>query len=173
MNSKLLGIIIIAIILSSTFAFINFKNQHSINAEKEITATQYEKMLGVGINVDWMDFKKVNKYYFLWRSKGINVPSYFKKEGFTNVRIRVGNNILNNRTALIQLSEIINDTLKANLIPIITYTAPDLRNNPTGLQAQKHFINWWKYIATYFKNYNHLLSYELIIETSGAIKNYP
>jgi len=115
--------------------------------EKPITARQYEKLLGVGIDVDWMSFARVHSYYFYWRSKGVNIPEYFKKAGFSNVRIRVGADVVNNRTALIQLGEIVNDTLKAGLIPIITYTAPELRNDPTSEKAQEHFVLWWKTVA--------------------------
>ena len=149
-------------------------NQSLYSLGKEpITAQQYEKLLGVGIDVDWMSFARVHRYYFYWRSKGVNVPEYFKKAGFSNVRIRVEADVVNNRTALIQLGEIVNDTLKAGLIPIITYTAPELRNNPTSEKAQEHFVLWWKTVAEYFKGTSYLLSYDLLIESSGPIKSYP
>ncbi len=138
-----------------------------------ITARQYQRMLGVGINVDWMTFLWVNHYYFYWRSRGANVPGYFKKEGFSNVRIRVSQDVAENRTLLVQLGEIVNDTLKAGLIPIITYTAPELRENPTSRKAQEHFVEWWLTIAHYFKGYPYTLSYDLLIESSGNIKNHP
>ncbi|WP_099211281.1 glycoside hydrolase family 5 protein [Thermococcus henrietii] len=141
--------------------------------EEPITAQQYEKLLGVGIDVDWMSFARVHRYYFYWRSKGVNVPEYFKKAGFSNVRIRVEADVVNNKTALVQLGEIVNDTLKAGLIPIITYTAPELRNDPTSEKAQEHFILWWKTVAEYFKGTSYLLSYDLLIESSGPIKDYP
>ena len=138
-----------------------------------ITAQQYEKLLGVGIDVDWMSFARVHRYYFYWRSKGVEVPEYFKKAGFSNVRIRVEADVVNNRSALIQLGEIVNDTLSAGLIPIITYTAPELRNDPTSEKAQEHFVLWWKTVAEYFKGTSYLLSYDLLIESSGPIKSYP
>ncbi|NJE48188.1 cellulase family glycosylhydrolase [Thermococcus sp. 9N3] len=138
-----------------------------------ITAQQYKKLLGVGIDVDWMSFPRVHRYYFYWRSKGVNIPEYFKKAGFSNVRIRVGADVVNNKTALVQLGEIVNDTLRAGLIPIITYTAPELRNDPTSEKAQEHFVLWWKTVAEYFKGTSYLLSYDLLIESSGPIKGYP
>ena len=138
-----------------------------------ITAEEYQEMLGVGINVDWMAFAWVNHYYFYWHSKGVSIPQYFKEEGFSNVRIRVGEDVVANRTALRQLGEIVNDTLKAGLIPIITYTAPELRENPTSKSAQEHFVEWWKAVAEYFRDYPHTLSYDLLIESSGPIKNHP
>ncbi len=98
-----------------------------------------------------MSFARVHRHYFYWRSKGVNVPEYFKKAGFSNVRLRVGTDVVNNRSALIQLGEIVNDTLSAGLIPIITYTAPELRNGPTSEKAQEHFISGgrpWQSIST-------------------------
>ncbi|WP_297521102.1 cellulase family glycosylhydrolase [Thermococcus sp.] len=138
-----------------------------------ITAVEYQKMLGVGINVDWMTFARVRYYYFYWRSRGVNVPKYFKEEGFSNVRIRVGVDVTKNRTALKQLGEIVNDTLEAGLIPIITYTAPELRENPTSEAAQEHFVEWWKTVAEYFRGYPYVLSYDLLIESSGPVKSHP
>ncbi len=140
---------------------------------KAITAIEYQRMLNVGINVDWMTFAKVNHYYFYWRSRGINVPQYFKEEGFSNVRIRVGMDVVENKTVLLQLAEIVNDTLEVGLIPIITYTAPELRENPTSEAAQEHFVKWWETVANYFQGYPYLLSYDLLIESSGGIKSHP
>ncbi|WP_457742606.1 hypothetical protein [Thermococcus sp.] len=70
-----------------------------------------------------MTFARVH-HYFYWRSKGVNVPEYFKNEGFSNVGIRVGLDVVNNRTALIQLGEVVNDSLRTGIILIIIYTAP-------------------------------------------------
>ena len=138
-----------------------------------IPAMEYQKMLGVGINVDWMKYPWVNCYYFHWRSLGIRVPRYFREAGFTNVRIRVGIDVTTNHTALIQLGMIVNDTLETGLIPVIAYTARDLRVNPESIQAQEHFLNWWLTIAEYFKHYPYTLSYDLLIESSGKVKDHP
>ncbi|WP_457742649.1 glycoside hydrolase family 5 protein [Thermococcus sp.] len=143
------------------------------NTQSTITATRYRKMLGVGIDVDWMTFPKVHHYYFYWRSKGVSIPKYFKEMGFSNVRIRVSQDVVTNRTALVQLGEIVRDCLKAGLIPIITYTAPELRENPTSEETQEHFVLWWKTVAEYFKGTSYLLSYDLLIESSGPIKEHP
>ena len=60
---------------------------------------------------------------------------------FTNVRIRVDSDVTTNRTALVQLGVIVNDTLRAGLIPVATYMARDLRDNPESIQVQKSFLN--------------------------------
>ncbi len=178
---KILGTLIAVLLILAFFAW-NTGEHHGkgtslgevkTRSGSSITAVEYQKMLGVGINVDWITFTKVNHYYFYWRSRGVNVPQYFKEEGFSNVRIRVGVDVTKNRTALVQLGEIVNDTLKAGLIPIITYTAPELRENPTSEAAQEHFVEWWGTVAEYFRIYPYVLSYDLLIESSGQIKSHP
>jgi len=138
-----------------------------------IPAVDYQRMLRVGINVDWMKYSWVNYYYFHWRSLGICVPCYFREAGFTNVRIRVSSDVTTNRTALVQLGVIVNDTLKAGLLPVVTYTARGLRDNPESIQVQKRFLNWWLTVAEYLRNYPYTLSYDLLIESSGKIKDHP
>ncbi len=164
---------VLLLILSLSVVFRWNGNEKPLASENSpLTASEYQGMLGVGINVDWMTFGWVNHYYFYWRSKGVNVPKYFKEKGFSNVRIRVSEDVVTNRTALFQLGEVVNDTLKAGLIPIITYTAPELRDNPTSEAAQRHFVEWWETVASYFKGYPYLLSYDLLIESSGMIKDH-
>ena len=140
---------------------------------RPISAEEYQKMLGVGINVNWMTFRWVKHYYFYWRSKGVSVPEYFREKGFSNVRIRVSDDVTKNKAALAELGEIVNDTLEAGLLPIIAYTAPELRETPTSVEAQKHFVKWWLVVARYFKGYPYTLSYDLIVESSGGLKNHP
>ncbi len=138
-----------------------------------IPAVEYQRMLGVGINVDWMKYSWVNYYYFHWRSLGICVPCYFREAGFTNVRIRVSSDVTTNRTALVQLGVIVNDTLKAGLLPVIAYTARGLRDNPENPRVQQHFLQWWLTVAEYFRDYPYNLSYDLLVESSGEIKDHP
>ncbi len=183
---KFLGIVLLIIVLlaflwsihagvvSNRSRIVMKVSEHAnIQGREPITAKAYQRLLGVGIDVDWMSFNWVNHYYFQWRSRGVNVPEYFRREGFSNVRIRVSENVVTNKTALTQLGEVVNDTLKAGLVPVITYTAPELRVNPTSKSAQEHFVQWWKTVAHYFKGYPYILSYDLLIESSGNVKNYP
>ncbi len=163
----------VIILIALLITFILYYGIETFYKPRPITAKEYVKLLGIGINVDWMSFNKTNYYYFYWRNKGVNIPVLFREEGFSNVRIRVGVDVINNSKALSELKDIVNDCLKAGIIPIITYTAYDIRNNPTNPQAVKHFINWWVTIARYFKGTSYLLSYDLVIESSGKIKNYP
>jgi len=140
---------------------------------KPVTAREYVKLMGVGIDVDWLTFSRVRHYYFYWRSRGVNIPALFREKGFSNVRIRVGGDVTSNETLLKMLKEVVQDCLRAGVIPIITYTADDLRNNPTSLKAQEHFVRWWVTVAECFKGAPYALSYDLLIESSGKIKDYP
>ena len=101
------------------------------------------------------------------------MPCYFRDVGFRNVRIRVGVDVVSNHSALIQLGIVVNDTLKAGLIPVITYTARDLRDYPENPRVQQQFLQWWLTVAEYFRNYPYNLSYDLLVESSGEIKNHP
>ena len=143
-----------------------------INGSQPITASVYDEMLGVGINVDWLTFSRIEHYYFYWRSRGVNVAEYFKREGFSNVRIRVDGDIVSNKTYLRMLGEVVEDCLRAGLIPIIAYSANELRYKPTDPGVIKHFVEWWATAARYFKGKSYLISFDLIIETSGPITNY-
>lgn len=166
-------IVLIASLISAYIYHTEQLTRKQETGEQPLTADEYQKILGIGINVDWLTYPRVNHYYFQWRSKGVLVPEYFKKAGFNNVRIRVNGDVVTNHTLLTQLSMAVNDSLEAGLIPIITYTAPELRENPTSRIAQQHFIEWLLIIAEKFRNYPYTLSYDLLIKSSGKIKDYP
>ncbi|ADD09279.1 cellulase family glycosylhydrolase [Candidatus Aciduliprofundum boonei] len=159
-------------VYSSHSVFSNARIE-SLNGTEPINATEYQKLMGIGINVDWMTFKKVNTQYFQWREQGVHVPSYFKERGFSNVRIRVNQDLTTNQTAMEQLTDIVNDCLDAGLYPIITNVADDLRDYPTNISVQQHFVKWWETVIDHFKGYSYNLSYDLLIESSHEIKNYP
>ena len=168
--------LIISAIITATLIhyFITSSAHEKFSKSLEpITASQYVKLLGAGINVDWLTFRKVHHYYFMWRSEGVNVAEVFKAKGFRNVRIRVSGDVVNNKTLINEIREVVNDSLKAGLIPILTYTADDVRDNPTSPTVRKHFIEWWVTVANALKDEPYTLSYDLIIESSHEIRNYP
>lgn len=175
MKKRFLPIIILVLLLAiAAFYIIPIYFAHSTALEKtasRITPSRYKDLLGVGIDVDWMSFKRVHDKYFEWRSKGVNVPLIFKKRGFSNVRIRVGYDVVKNPQAINDLDAIVHDCLKAGIIPIIAYNADELRENPDSPLAQKHFLQWWLTVARHFRNTSYLLSYDLIIETGGNLKD--
>jgi len=162
-----------ALLLAAALALHHSSPHYPMTVYKPVTAEEYARMLGVGINVNWINYNKTRSQYFHWRSMGVNIPLIFRQRGFNNVRIRVGSEAAENPQALKQLEEIVDDCLKAGIIPIIAYKAEELRNNPTDPEAIEHFKKWWKTIAEHFKNKPYLLSYDLIIESSGPLKNHP
>ncbi len=174
-SSKLLFLLILFILVTLLYfaqhSSVPAGERHKSAVVAPISPLKYQKMLGVGINVDWMNFRKVNYYYFHWRSKGVNIPSIFKEKGFSNVRIRVNEDVTSNGTALAELDDIVKDCLKAGIIPIISYTADELRSNPDDPEAIQRFIDWWTTVAKHFRGTSYLLSYDLITETSGNIKD--
>ncbi|WP_456400321.1 glycoside hydrolase family 5 protein [Mesoaciditoga sp.] len=138
-----------------------------------ITPQSYQKMLGVGIDVNWVVFPKIMEAYKIARDRGINIPMLFKQRGFSHVRIRVKDAPLDSiqkdgLTLKQQLVMVIKDCLKAHLIPVITFTATKFRENPNP-STLNDALNFWKEVAMIFKNYPYVVSYDLIIETSGNI----
>ncbi len=175
-NSWVVSVLIISAIIAATLThyYINSSTCEKLNKSLEpITGPQYIKLLGVGINVNWLTFRRVSHYYFMWRNEGVNVAEVFKAKGFSNVRIRVSGDVLSNKTLIKEIKEVVDDCLKAGLIPIFTYTADDVRDNPTSPMARKHFIEWWITVANALKDEPYTLSYDLIIESSHEIRNYP
>ena len=143
----------------------------SVTNSKPISVWTYQKMLGVGIDVDWVNFKKTSEYFMNAYRRGTNVPLLFKERGFNHVRIRIGGDVVSDSELMNELKIAVNECLKANIIPIISYSASDFRKNPDSNEAFEEVVKWWTYVAKQFKGYPYLLSYDLIIETSGKIAN--
>ena len=175
-NRWVVSVLIVSAIIAATLThyYINSSTREKpIRLLEPITGCQYVKLLGVGINVDWLTFRKVHHYYFMWRGKGVNVAEVFRAKGFNNVRIRISGDVLSNKTIIKEIEEVVNDCLSAGLIPVITYTADEVRDDPESPWAQKHFIEWWVTVARALKDEPYTLSYDLIIESSHEIRNYP
>ncbi len=164
---------LLALVLALTAAYLLAPHQRGAESRRPIPPPKYQKLLGVGIDVDWMTYKWVHDSYFYWKGRGVSIPALFKKRGFTNVRIRVNRDVTRDAAALRDLKEIVDDCLAAGINPVIAYTADDVRNNPLDPEAQAHFLKWWTTVAHAFRGYPYNLSYDLIIETSGEIKRHP
>ena len=140
-----------------------------------INPHRYEKMLGVGINVNWVNFAKLRKAYEHAKELNISIPQRFKERGFDTVRIRVKMYPLDEYLPKIgktygeYIREVINDSLKAGLIPVVTLVARDFRDHPSE-ETLRETVQWWKTFAENFKDLPYEVSYDLIIETSGAIR---
>ena len=135
---------------------------------------QYQKMLGVGIDVDWANQPKEIQNY---TSK---IPKDFKEKGFDTVRIRVDfyqcrKNKYNPKIEIIRkrsysdeeylniIKKVVQDSLKNRLNVVLSYGACKYKNNPSK-ENEIILLKHWKLLAETFKGYPQTLSYDLIIE---------
>ncbi|NOZ92756.1 cellulase family glycosylhydrolase [bacterium 3DAC] len=128
-----------------------------------ISPIEYQRMLGIGINVDWVTFQKWRKGYTA------TVALDFKKIGFQHVRIRVADD---STQTIALLHRVVNDCFKVGLIPIIAYAAKDFNRHPSQ-ETLKESVAFWSKISEEFKDYPYLLSYDMIIEVGKELNNYP
>ena len=140
------------------------------NRQKAISTKEYQKMLKVGIDVDWCKTSEGRYYAKISHKDGVIVPKLFKNRGFSHVRIRIKDNILSDSSLLQEIKDMVDDSIKAGVIPIIAYQASEFKDNPDSDEALNSVVKWWEKIATTFKDYPYTLSYDLIIETTEQIK---
>lgn len=140
---------------------------NSINKDdyKEgIKSSEYIKILGKGMDVDWSKTKKGREYY------NIKAVKDFKEAGISHVRIRIADNVT--EELLVGLDNQINDCIKNGLIPIIAYQADEFKTNPSEDNIN-NVVQWWKIVSERYKNYSNLLAFDLIIEPSDDINKKP
>ncbi len=148
------------------------------STEKPLTPLAYQQQLGVGIDVDWAKTDQGRIAYQQAHRKGINVAQLFKERGFSHVRIRVAGNILDTdtkvtgKTLLEEIGTILDDCKKADLIPILAYQAKPFKLDPTSDTIMEEVIAWWQKAAETFKDYPRRLAYDLVIETTDAVKKH-
>jgi len=140
------------------------------NKHKAISPFEYQKMLKVGMDVDWCKTYQGRLYSTKSHKAGINVPLLFKKRGLSHVRIRVKDNVLKDPKLLQEMKEMVNDSIKAGIVPIIAYQAHEFKDAPDNDVVLNNVVAWWQKVARTFKDYPYELSYDLIIETTGALK---
>jgi len=140
------------------------------NKHKPISPIKYQKMLKVGMDVDWCKTNQGRKYATQSHKSGINVPLLFKKRGLSHVRIRIKDNVLKDSKLLREIKDMVDDSIKAGIIPIIAYQAHKFKDAPDNNKVLNNVVSWWKKVATTFKDYPYELSYDLVIETTGALK---
>ncbi len=131
---------------------------------KPLTPSEYQKMLGKGMDVSWVQFKKDIKTY------NIKEAEDFRKMGFTHVRIRVSADATPELFA--QLDRVINDCLAVGLIPVVAYQGGYFEEDPTNENMEK-VVDWWKKVAEHYENYPPLLSFDILIEVSGELSKEP
>lgn len=133
-------------------------------SDEAIKPQDYVKLLGKGIDVDWSKTAKGKEYYNEQTVKD------FKQLGVSHVRIRISDDA--NEELLTELDKQVSDCLVSGIVPIIAYQADEFKNKPDEKNIEK-VVEWWKTVAERYKNYSHLLSFDLIIEPSDALNNQP
>ena len=142
----------------------NFARQKNNRDDKIITAKEYQKLLGVGIDVDWAKNKNDIANY------DRKMVADFAKRGFTHVRIRIKES--DPQKILPHLKRVISDCLEDGLIPIVAYQAKSFKISPS-IQNEQGFINWWQTVAMSLQNYPSRVSFDLIIEVSDQLNKEP
>ncbi len=147
------------------------ENPSTVKADKEeITPASYQQMLGVGMDVDWAKTDAGREAAKSARDKGVNVPKLFKERGLNHVRIRVKDDVLSDASLLDEIESLVDESLVSGLIPIVAYQAREFKDNPLSDETLNHVKAWWEKVAQRFKNKSYKLSYDLVIENTGAVK---
>ena len=130
-----------------------------------LTNVEYQKQLGIGIDVNWVLFPKEIKYY---TSK---IPKDFKNKGFDTIRLRFdffkkkhNKFIKRDKSKYIKIiKKVINDCVKNHLNVVLSDAAINFKIN-LNKKSEKLLLDNWKLTAKEFKNYPYSISYDLIIE---------
>ncbi len=143
----------------TTICFAESKEQ-----DAPFSPQTYQKMLSIGMDVDWCKTQEGMRYY--------NEQSVidFKERGISHVRIRIKDDVSENLFAT--LDKQIHDCIKHGLIPVIAYQADDFKNDPSKENIDK-VVAWWKKIAERYQHTSHLLSFDLLIEATDALNKNP
>ncbi len=110
-------------------------------------ATEFQQMLQVGIDVDWLKTAEGRGAMRKARKAGINVPKKFKDRGFSHVRIRIKDDILTDPTLQDELLKTVIESLDAGLIPSafsssLPIKSPTLMNSTTWRSLHPVTISW-------------------------------
>lgn len=140
--------------------FLIFLVVQSIIFGNPIKPVEYQKLLGVGLDVDWSKVGKGTKYYN--EKSAID----FAQRGIKHVRIRIKDEA--NHELLSSLDKQIEDCLSHGLIPIIAYQADEFKNKVTDKNMDE-VIKWWSTVAQRYKNYSSLLSFDIIVEVTDEL----
>ena len=157
MNRKISMIILFFVL----FSILPVK---SFAAQTPIGPWEYTQKLGKGLDVDWSKTKEGKEAYNSQTAKD------FSDMGINHVRIRIKDDMTDDAFKL--LDKQINDCLENNIVPVIAYQADELKNDPSDKNLKK-VVKWWGKVAEHYKDYSYLLSFDLIIEVTDALKKEP
>lgn len=126
---------------------------------------KYRDSLKAGVDVDWANNNQGMQYY------NVQAVKDFKARGVSHVRLRMRNEITTD--LLNHIDRIVKDCIDNNLIPVIAFQADTLKNYPFRPGVLENAVNWWKSIAEKLQNYPTQLSFDLMVECSDSLNNYP
>jgi len=157
-------IIFIAGLLAIILSVLLFSVFSKTPPTQPLSPQQYQKMLGVGIDVDWLKTQKgMNQY-------SEQVVKDFKAKGFSHVRLRVKE--YDTKKILPQIKKVVNDCLKNDLIPVLAFQADDFKKNPSA-DEEERFVQWWGEISQSLQGFPQELSFDLIIEVTDDLNKKP
>lgn len=157
---------------TSTQAQSKSSSAQNIKGHQPISTSVYQKMLKVGMDMDWAKTPEGRYWARKWHDAGVNVPKLFKERGLAHVRIRVKDDVLTDPTLLVELQHLVDDAIEAGLIPIIAYQAKEFKNDPTNERSMQHVLHWWQKVAETFRDKPYTLAYDIVIETTGKVKKH-
>lgn len=129
-----------------------------------VSPWDYQALLGKGMDVTWSEFRRQMETY------SEQMVQDFKKAGVDHVRIRVQDEA---DEALFQkLDQQIADCLENGVIPVLAYQAHDFKANPNA-ETMSEVTEWWRTVAEHYKHVSHMLSFDLMIESSDALNKQP
>lgn len=129
-----------------------------------VTPWNYQRMLGHGMDVDWSKVKAGRDSY------QAKVVEDFRQAGVDHVRIRVKDDW--SQELLSSVEQQIDDCLGAGLIPVLAYQADTFKNDPSQANINQ-VADWWRFAAEQFQEKSHLLSFDLMIESSDVLNKQP
>ena len=136
-----------------------------IPADGWFSPSQYQGILGVGVDVDWANNNQGMLYY------NEQAVRDFKLRGVSHVRLRMRNEIT--AGLLNHIDRIVQDCLKNDIIPVIAFQADTLKAYPFRPGVIDNAVNWWKEMAEKMQNYDTRLSFDLMVECADSLNNYP
>lgn len=146
------------------FMLLSLIPMKSFAAQAPINPWYYAQNLGKGLDVDWSKTSDGREYYNAQTVKD------FSNMGINHVRIRIKDDMT--EETFNALDNQIKDCLNNNIVPIIAYQADELKNDPSDKNLKK-VVKWWGEVSEHYKDYSYLLSFDLIIEVTDALKNEP
>lgn len=132
--------------------------------DQAVSPWDYQKLLGRGMDVDWSKTKEGRTYY---TSETVRA---FRDAGISHVRIRVKDDL--DSELFKSLDRQINDCLQNGLIPVLAYQADEFKKNPCQKTINK-VVSWWREVAERYQDKSHMLSFDLMIESSDELNKHP